>query len=172
VSLPVAVPFHLSRSDDVISGMGVTTTTEVIHGLLRLDAGRLVIQWRLSRSTEHVGSMSAHVDRELEAVQEVTLPLSAVAGAVVRRPRWAFWAGPTLVLRAADLRAFEEVTGEAGLKLAHPAEIVLRLRRADLLAGEEFSAELALALAERALGESRRSGALERGDVETEGSEP
>jgi hypothetical protein len=56
-----------------------------------------------------------------------------------------------LVLRAADLGAFEEVTGAGGLALAHPSELVLRLRRADHLTAEEFAAELALALAERTL---------------------
>ena len=57
------------------------------------------------------------------------------------------------MLRASDLRAFEEVAGEGGLRLDHPAELLLDLRRADLLPAEEFAAEVALAVAERALGE-------------------
>ena len=56
-----------------------------------------------------------------------------------------------LVLTAADLRAFEEVAGAAGLSLDHPAELALRLRGADLELGREFAGELELALAERAL---------------------
>lgn len=103
-----AVPFNLRRSEDVVSLSMVTSTTEVVHGLLRLDGERLVIQWRLSRQTESVGG-------------------------------------------ASYLRAFEEVAGAEGLKLAHPAEIVLRLRRGDVLVAVEFVAELTLALAERTL---------------------
>jgi hypothetical protein len=75
-----------------------------------------------------------------------------VAGATVRR-RWWLPRNPQFVLRAADLRAFEEVAGEGGLRLDHPAELVLGLRRSDLLVAEEFAAELTLAVAERALAE-------------------
>ena len=146
-----AVPFQLRRSQDAFSGGSVTSTTEVVHGLLRLDGDRVVVQWRLARQTEHVGAMLVRTDEELEAVRGIEIPLSGVAGAMVRRRWWAPWGAPTLVLRAADLRAFEEVAGEGGLKLGHPAELVLGLRRTDLLVAEEFSAELALAVAERAL---------------------
>lgn len=147
-----AVPFNLRRSEDVFSAATVTSTTEVVHGLLLLEGERLVIQWRRSRTTESVGGTSIRTDSEVEAVREIVLPLSAVAGASVRRRWWDILLGPRLVLRAADLRAFEEMTGAEGLKLAHPAEIILRLRGGDALLAEEFAAELTLALAERALG--------------------
>lgn len=153
VTRQAAVPFHLSRGQDEFTAGGVTSTTEVVHGLLRLEGDRLVVQWRLARRTEHVGVMDVRSDEELEAVRELVVPLAVVAGAAVRRRRWAPWKGPSLVLRSADLRAFEELAGESGLKLDHPAELLLGLRRADLLLAEEFAAEVALAVAERALGE-------------------
>lgn len=146
-----AVPFHLRRSSDAFSATTVTSTTETVHGLLRLEGDRVVIQWRLARRTEHMGGASYRTEEEMESVRERVLPLSAVSAAVVRREWWRLWPGPKLVLRAADLRAFEEIAGEEGLRLAHPAELELRLRRSDVLAAEEFSAELALALAERTL---------------------
>lgn len=155
-----AVPFHLRRSDDVVSGTSVTSTTEVVHGLLRLEADRLVVQWRLARQTQRVGAMSLRTDEELEAVRELAVPLSGLAGAAVRRRWWEPWVGPVLVLRAADLRAFEEVAGEGGLRLGHPAELILRLRRTDVLVAEEFASELDLALAERALAEAEEGPAL------------
>jgi hypothetical protein len=52
---------------------------------------------------------------------------------------------------AADLRAFEPVVGKGGLRLDHPAELVLRLRLRDRIAAQEFAADLELALAENAL---------------------
>ena len=148
-----AVPFHLLRSTESVSGASVTSTKEIVHGLLRLQADRLTVQWRLARHTEHVGAMSLRTDEELEAVRELVVPLSGVAGAELRRRWWLPWNAPLLVLRAADLRAFEEVAGKGGLRLAHPAELILGLRRADTLVAEEFTAELALALAERAVAE-------------------
>ena len=37
-----ALPFTLRRSNDIFSGEGITTTTETVHGLLRLvDDGKL-----------------------------------------------------------------------------------------------------------------------------------
>ncbi len=146
-----AVPFRLRRSHDAFAGGSVTSTTETVHGLLRLNGDRVVVQWRLARQTERVGAMSVRTDAELEAVRQIEIPLAGVAGAMVRRRWWAPWGAPMLILRAADLRAFEEVAGESGLKLGHPAELILGLRRTDLLAAEEFSAELAMALAEDAL---------------------
>ena len=162
-----AVPFHLRKSSDTFSATTVTSTTEVVHGLLRLEGDRLVVQWRRARHTERMGAASYRTDEELEAVREHVIPLSGVAGAAVRRRWWEPWAGPALVLRAADLRAFEEVAGEGGLRLAHPAELVLRVRRADVLLAEEFAAELALALAERALAEAERRPTLPEGGPAT-----
>ena len=141
-----ALPFHLKRAHEQFTMSDFTTTTERIHGLLRLEKDRLVVQWRLARTTERMGAASMSTDRELEEVREITLPLKAVAGARVRRRWWRIT--PSLVLRAADLQAFDGVAGQEGLALDHPAELVLRLRRRDRLAAEEFTAELALALAQ------------------------
>ena len=70
---------------------------------------------------------------------------------MVRRRWWDRLIGPRLVLSAADLSAFEALAGREGLKLDHPAELVLRLRRTDRLATKEFCAELALAIASLSL---------------------
>jgi hypothetical protein len=144
-----ALPFVLKRSDDVIAGAEITTTAETVHGLLRLDRDRLRIQWRMSRETSRVGT-EIRSDKELGAVREVVVPLDALAAASVRLWRWFPWR-VRFVLTAADLRAFEEVAGEQGLRLDHPAELVLRIRPSDRLAAEEFASELELAIAERSM---------------------
>lgn len=168
-----SVPFFLTRSEDAFSAATVTTTTETIHGLLRIDGPRLVVQWRLDRRTDRVGATELRTDRDFEEVREVVVPLSSVAGARVRHPGWAFWSGPRLVLHAADLQAFDALAGAGGLELDHPAELVLRVRRADRLAAEEFTAELALALAQlddaggwQGLGPADAPGAGRLGDPE------
>jgi hypothetical protein len=154
-----ALPFQLSRSEDAITGMEVTTTRETVHGLLRLDGERITVQWRVARSMERVGS-EIRTDREMEPVREVTLPLSGIASARVSR-HWHSWiTGPRLLLTASDLRAFEEIAGSAGLRLAHPARIALRIRRGDWLEAREFAAELEMALADRALAAAEGAGRL------------
>ena len=144
-----ALPFTLRRSEDVVGATEITSMKETVHGLLRVDGEQLIIQWRIARSTDRVGKV-IRTDKEVEPVREVTLPLAALAGARVRW-RWAWPPGPRLVLTAADLRAFEEIVGAAGLRLDHPAELAVRVRRADRLAAREFAGDLELALAERAV---------------------
>ena len=159
-----ALPFLLRRSDDVIGEHGITSTSETVHGLLRLDGERLMIQWRLARQTDQVGRQ-IRTDREVEPVREVELPLAALAAASVRLSWWPWRkdGGARLVLTAADLRAFEQIAGEGGLKLDHPAELVVRVRRGDRMAAIEFAGELELALAERTLRAADVPGALPAG---------
>ena len=145
-----ALPFRLTRSTDVIGRGQITSTKETLHGLLRLEASQLVVQWRIVRETDRVGT-EIRTDQEVDPVREVIVPLAGVAGAVVRRSRWWPFARPRLVLTAADLRAFEQVIGEAGLPSVHPAELVLSFHASDLGAADEFVSELEGALADRAL---------------------
>lgn len=156
-----AVPFVIKRSKDEFAASSMTSTTETIHGLLRLDGDRVLIQWRLARKTEELGSASIRTDEEMEPVKEVVVPLNAVAGAFVRRPWWEFWRKPQLVMTAADLRAFDELVGEEGLRLKHPAKMAVGVRRGDVVLAEEFSAELTLAVAELA---ARRYQELRKGE--------
>ena len=151
------LPFILRRSKNSFTSDSMTTTKETVHGLLRLDGDRLTVQWRVARKTNYLGSEAQSTEEEFEAVREATIPVSAMAGSVVRRPWWRFWSGPRIVLMASDLQALEAVVGEDGLRLAHPAQLVLGVRRSDALVAAEFAAELELAVAE---------GMLARTDVE------
>jgi hypothetical protein len=163
-----AVPFTLRRSKDEFSSTSLTSTVETIHGLLRLTGDQIVIQWRLARKTESYTATAMKTDEDMEAVQEVVIPLEAVATAFVRRRWWEFWKGPRMVLTAADLQAFDEVVGKSGLRLNHPAEMAVAIRRKDLVLAEEFTAELTLAVAELAAGRLDSSPRLEGGHHEPE----
>lgn len=143
-----AVPFTLKRSTDMwTSGGEYESTTQTAHGLVRLESDRLVLQWRIAVQTQLMDGAGYETREEIEPVQEMVIPLTSVAGAVVPRQRWWRFVGPRLVLTATDLLAFEKIAGQQGLKLKHPAKLVLRIRRADRLIAEEFAAELALTLA-------------------------
>ncbi len=150
-----ALPFTFRRGDDVVGMTEITSTKEVVHGLLRLEDERLFVQWRRSRTTERVG-MQIRTDRELEAVRELSVPLTALAGARVRWS-WRHWPpGVHLVLTAGDLRAFEEIAGEGGLRLDHPAQLAIRVPYAQRMAAQDFASRLELALADHALRDAER----------------
>ncbi len=157
-----ALPFQLTRASQVIDAQGIRQTVERIDGLLHLEGERLVVQWRAARQTQLYGNV-IRADQELDPVREAVVPLAALAGAEVRAGGW-HWFHPRVVLTAADLRAFEDVAGAAGLRLDHPAMLVLDIRRGDGLAAREFAADLNLALAERALGSAESPRALPRDD--------
>ncbi len=143
-----AVPFTLKRSTDMwTSGGEYESTTQTAHGLVRLESDRLVLQWRVAVQTQLLDGAGYETREEIEPVQEMVIPLASVAGAIVPRRRWWHLTGPRLVLTASDLLAFERIAGEQGLKLKHPAKLVLRVKRADRLIANEFAAELALTLA-------------------------
>lgn len=148
-----ALPFVLRREHGVVSRGEVTSTRDEIHGLLRFDGERLVVQWRAVREISRVGR-EIRTDTELVPIREVSIPLSGLAGARVRRT-WRRWRpNEVLVLTASDLRAFGELAAEdgvPGLVLEHPAEIVLELRRADQALAREFVSELKLAVSEHLL---------------------
>lgn len=143
-----AVPFTLKRSTDLWTAGGeYESTTETAHGLLRLEAERLVVQWRVAVRTQLLHGAGHETREKIEPVQEMVIPLTSVAGAVVPRRRWWQFTGPRLVLTATDLLAFDRIAGQQGLKLKHPARLVLRIKRTDRLIADEFAAELALTLA-------------------------
>lgn len=142
-----AVPFTLKRSSDLWDARGgYESTTETAHGLVRLEADQIVIQWRLAVQTEKMGD-TWETSETIEPVKEIVIPLAKVAGAAVPPRRWWHLVAPRLVIAASDLLAFEKIAGEQGLKLKHPAKLVLRVKRADRLIAEEFAAELSLAVA-------------------------
>ncbi len=159
-----AVPFTLKRSSDLYtSGGGYESTTETAHGLVRLEADRLVIQWRVAVVTESMKGAGYETREEIEPVSEIVIPLAKVAGAFVLEQRWWRLLGPRLVITAADLLAFEKIAGQQGLKLKHPSKLVLRVKRSDRLIAEEFAADLALALARLPAGGGVDAARLEGG---------
>jgi hypothetical protein len=163
----IAFPFTLRSDDSVVGSALITNTEETTHGLLRYGEDGLRVQWRSSRATQHMGD-EIRTDREIDPVQEVHVAPSALAGAAVRW-LWNRWPpGLYLVLTGADFRAFEGLAGVSGLKLDHPAQLVVPIRRGQRLPAREFAVEIELALADRAI---RRAEGLGRDRVEG-GEEP
>ena len=145
-----ALPFIITKSTDAYSIKEYTSTTETAHGLLRVDDEHLVIQWRLKRTTDRMG-VGYSSEESLEPIREVSIALTQLASATLRRPWWLIGRGPRLVLTATELRAFEGVAGPTGLALAHPSQLELQLHRRDADLGREFAVELELAISEHQL---------------------
>jgi hypothetical protein len=146
----------------------MTTTTETVHGLLRLEGDEVTVQWRRARKIQDLGGATMGTDEEFEEVREAKIPLAAMAGAVIQRPWWRFWSGPRIVLLASDLQTLEAVAGEHGLRQPDPAKLVLGVRRSDALIAAEFAAELELAVAEGALARSDEKRRLSEDHAERE----
>ena len=100
------LPFILRHRKESFTAVSMTTTTETVHGLLRLEGEELTVQWRRGRKIQDLGGTSMSSDEEFEAVREATIPLSAMSGAIVQRPWWRLWS-PRIVLFASDLRALD-----------------------------------------------------------------
>ncbi len=164
MSISRALPFTLRRSEQEMTGSAYTSTKEQVDGLLRLGEETLSIQSRKARTIEEVGTVRMRTDREVDAVEEFTLPLSAIASVSLRRSWFRWPPGTYLHLTASDLQGFEPVAGPHGLHLSHPAELVVRVATRDVGAAREFVSELELALAERALRTAEGRGALPKGD--------
>lgn len=146
VPAPVAaLPFSFARSSDAIKGAVYTSTSETVHGLLRVEEERLVIQWRVTRTTERMGGGYESND-EMEPVREVAAPLAHIAAAELRPGR--LFSPPRLILTASDLRAFEGVAGPTGLAMDHPGELVLTIDKRHAAAAREFAADLEMAISE------------------------
>ena len=68
-----AVPFTLKRSSDLWDAKkGYESRTETAHGLVRLEAGRMVFQWRLAVQTEVYGT-TYETREEIEPVKEIVI---------------------------------------------------------------------------------------------------
>jgi hypothetical protein len=166
-----ALPFLLRRKTEHVSMTEVMSTTDTVHGLLRLENDALVIQWSTARETKRVGmggqipkaaglyisigdtgvGTTVTTDRAMDPVREVRVPLGQLAGAEVRW-RWRGWVPrPMLVLRASDLRAFEALVANSGALLDHPGEVSLGIRRKDRGLARSFAMDLEVQLADHAL---------------------
>lgn len=150
-----AMPFTFRRKKDVYSKAEMTSTQETVHGLLRLEQDKIVLQWRTARTIDRYGR-EIRTDRELEPVRELALPLSALADAEVRWSWFRWPPGRYLILTGSDLRAFEDLAGEGGLQMEHPAELTIRVGRVGQAAALDFASEVRLAVAERAIQDAER----------------
>jgi len=145
-----ALPFTIRRSNDVFASGGITSTTETVHGLLRLEGEMLRVEWRVHRSTDRYGE-ETRTDQEVEPVRQVTIPLADLTAASIRRPWWALRGGTRLTILASSLEALAALAGPEGLSLPHPAQLELKIHRHDRSAAFDFVADLQMALGDRAL---------------------
>ncbi len=154
-----SLPFTAKQRSSTHTVVGYTATAETTHGMLRIDGDRLVIEWKVRRSTTRAGA-TYETREETDPVAEAAIPISRLASAMIQRGRW--WLGgarPRLVLAANDLRAFESVTATGALSLKHPSRLEFTLARRDLDAAIDFAGELELAISDLQLRRAESGGA-------------
>ena len=49
MSVRAAVPFVLKRGEDAMTSTSIESMRETIHGVIRLEQERVVLQWRVGR---------------------------------------------------------------------------------------------------------------------------
>lgn len=148
-----ALPFVRHRHQQEFSNSEYTATSETVHGLLRLDAAFLYIQWRITREVRRYG-VETNTDRQQHTVREVEIPIIKLSDARVKRMWYRLPPREALILTASDLQTFEIVTAEdqiPGLALSHPAELVLEVRRRDRKLLHAFVSALRVAISESML---------------------
>lgn len=147
-----ALPFVFHRHHQEYNYPEYKTTSEMVHGLVRMDIENLYLQWRLTREIKRYG-VETKTDRQ-QSVREVTIPLEKLSGARVKRVWSRIPPREALVLTASDLQTFEAVTAEdqvPGLALSHPAELALQVRWRDRKLLHAFVGSMRVAISERML---------------------
>ena len=126
------LPFTLRMPGQDHSADGITAwSTFSVHGVLRFEAGELLLEWAVTASTSEVDGLDVRSEKEALPVEALVVPLERLYEARVRTRWWR----PHLELVASDLNVFFGVPGNEGGKLH------LRVERADR--------PLALALADQ-----------------------
>lgn len=144
--MTVALPFRLKATDESeVAAWYLRAVSYRLHGIARLEDGRLVIQWSGTSEVTEVKGTAARVREETLPVRSVALPITRITTVMLAGGWWR----PRVVLRVADLSVLAAIPGAA-----HGA-LTLWIRRGDralaqdLITGVEIqAADAALAAAE------------------------
>lgn len=140
--MTAVLPFRLkAASETQVAAWHSRTVSYRIHGLVRVEDGRLVLQWSGAAEVIEMKGTGARVKEETLPVRTVTLPVTRVAQLALEG-RWWRW---RLVLRATDLAALAEVPG------ARDGALILWIARRDRAIAAELIANLEIQQADAAL---------------------
>jgi hypothetical protein len=108
-------------SKDHTAGGRTSWSTYKVHGVLQLDADRLVLEWAVTASKGEVDGLEVRMDVEEQPAEALALPVERLYEARVHTAWWR----PHLTLIANDLSLFQGIPGAEGGSLR------LYLARAD-----------------------------------------
>lgn len=136
------LPFRLKAPDEShIARWHTRTVSFDIHGLARLDAGGLVLEWSGSAEVFEMKGTAARTYEESVPVRSVTLPVMRVASVALEGGWWR----PRVVLRSTDLAALAGVPG------TRDGALTLFIARGDRALARELMAHLEIQQADAAL---------------------
>jgi hypothetical protein len=139
------LPFRLKSWDMRSSWTGATeTVTEEDHGLVRLEADRLVVQLTKSRKIRKASAMgSVETVYEQVPLKEFSIALADLQGVSLRVPTWRFWEKPRVVFHVSEMRVLE------GLPSTGPAEFSVPITASDKAVANDFVVRCSGVLAKR-----------------------
>ena len=97
-------------SQDLTAGGRISWSTYKVHGVLQLDADRLVLEWAVTASKGEVEGMDVRMNVEELPVEALELPVERLYEARVHTAWWR----PHLTLIANDLTLFKGIPGAEG----------------------------------------------------------
>lgn len=144
--MDVILPFRLEADDDSeVSPWYFRAVSYELHGLARLEEGRLVLQWSGTSEVTEIKGTATRVREEPLPVRRVVLPVTQIASVALEGGWWR----PRVVLRVADLGVLSDIPGAARGALALRIARSDRALARDLITGIEIlAADAALAAAE------------------------
>jgi hypothetical protein len=156
----LAVPFALSLAKETNIDRGRVQTKQMqVHGLARMEGGRLTLEWSGTVEIAEIQGGSVRSLRQSVPAQRLVLPAQRVA-LIELRGRW--WR-PYIELRTTGIGPLELVpTAVAG-------RVLLRITRRDWGAARELVSHMQLEMADAALKAAEDQGQLGRGQQQAEG---
>lgn len=140
--MTTVLPFRLkAASETKVAPWHTRIATYRIHGLVRVEDTRLVLQWSGATEVIETKGTGTRVKEEALPVRTITLPVTRVAGLTLEG-RWWRW---RVVLRVTDLAALAEVPG------ARDGALTLWIARRDREIAAELITNLEIQQADAAL---------------------
>jgi hypothetical protein len=136
------LPFRLRpASETQVEPWHTKTVSYRIHGLVRIEAGALVLEWSGAAEVVETKGTGTRVKEETLPVRTINVPVTRVARLALEG-RWWRW---RVVLRATDLAALAEVPG------ARHGALTLWIARRDRALATELITTLEIQQADAAL---------------------
>lgn len=116
------LPFRLRKRLTQYEWTGANESTiDLVHGLIRLEEDRIVIETTLSRRLRKMSALgSMETNYENFPVEVRAIELSSLIGVSFRVPTWNFWTAPRVVFHVMEMGLIEGLPGAGSGEFSVP----------------------------------------------------